>query len=83
MENCRNECCSAADHEHILSDQTVHESVTKLSMSCSGLNNSIQEPAFVDCLPAEEPWCIASQRMEVSCGLDSSYSEASVIETQV
>lgn len=74
-------------------NQTVHEfSVTKLGklcMSCNGLANSVRTtPAFVDCAPGDDdsvPWCTAPWRTEGTgaAGLDSSYSEASVLETQV
>jgi len=89
--------CTAADSEHIAQNdvqstvnQALHDaSLTKLGKlctSCNGLSNSLRVPAFVDCEPADDdvvPWCAASQHTDVSCGLDSSYSEASVLETQV
>ena len=90
---------TTADSEQIVQNyvqctqnQAVHEfSVTKLGKlctSCNGLSNAVRmTPAAVDCALSDDdsvPWCTASWHAEVAgAGLDSSYSEASVLETEV
>jgi len=95
LENhCSNNCSTAADSEQIARDevqstlnQSLHDKLLgKLPTSCNGLSSSITASAFVDTEPDDDdfvPWRIASQHSEVSFGLHPSYSEASVIETQV
>ena len=96
-ENHCNNCLTAASNECLSQNdiqrscnQTVHDinvpELDKMSSSCRGLNSFLGTPAFVECLSASEdsvPWCTATQQLEVSCGLDSSYSVTSVLETQV
>jgi len=79
--NHRRCCCTAPGNEHLVWDhkQTLHDidvmKLGKVSTSCNGLNNSLRVwEVGDDNLPSRT----ASQH-----GLDSSYSEASVLETQV
>jgi len=53
----------------------------------SGVNNCFTAPTFADLTHSDNDdtvlWYTASQHMEVSGGIDTSYSETSVLETQV
>jgi len=97
-ENQCNNCRTATCNEHCSQNSiqnscnhTVCDNVPaelgKMSTSYHELNSSLGTSSFVDCLSASAdsmPWCAATQQLEVSrVGLDSSYSEASVLETQV
>ena len=93
LENCHENCRTAAGKAHDARNdvpsslnQTLRDvrrtELGTVSTSYTELSNA---PAFVDCVPADDnvlPWCTASQH-EMFGGLDSSFSEASVLETQV
>jgi len=57
-----------------------------MSTSYHELNSSVGTSSFVECLSISAdsmPWYTATQQLEVSPSLDSSYNEAFLLETQV
>jgi len=81
-----NACIAQADVQNSLNPDVNVMEYYKLSTPWNRLSNSSGAPDPVDCSQADGdilPWCAAPRQDEACCGLDSSYSEASVLETQV
>lgn len=75
-----NHCSHAASLDNIAQNDvqsSLNQTLTelgKLSTSFNAMDNSEDDI---------QPWCPASRQEELSCGLDVSFSDASVLETEV